>query len=230
MKLYVPSDGGSGDDLRSLDKAIEVEDNRISRQHFSAKLRSSGPRISPGDEPDEAQCKLEDSSTESSFAVFQYKTMPMRLRVLSIPLPAQQHRNKPKPQTQAKTLAGGIITGLNGLKIEGHFKFVQLSNNAGVSIDLAVEGLDQKFKAKDDINYHIHEKPATKDCSGLGAKLVDLSKDHKPLKGVKINKRSFVDHTLSLFPAKGKTNIVGRSITIHDGTTIKYLGCATILV
>ncbi|EGG03584.1 uncharacterized protein MELLADRAFT_65423 [Melampsora larici-populina 98AG31] len=167
---------------------------------------------------DRHQPGFKNGSTESAFAAF------------AIPLPAKPHHDDHKSKTEAKTLAGGIITGLNGLKIEGYFRFVQLSNNAGVSVDFVVEGLDQKFKAKEDINYHIHEKPATKDCSGLGPKLIDFSKDHRPLKGVKTNRQSFIDHTLSLFPVKGKTSIVDRSITIHDGVTTNYLGCATILV
>ncbi|KAH9815985.1 hypothetical protein DFH28DRAFT_967494 [Melampsora americana] len=149
------------------------------------------------------------------------------MSIKATPLPSERHHGH---HHNGKTLAKAFIAGLNGLKIEGQFRFVQLPDNAGVSIDLVVEGLDIKFKnSKQDINYHIHEKPATKDCLGLGPKLVDLSKIHKPLKAVKTNRRSFDDKSSSLFPANGKTNIVGRSITIHDGTTTNYLGCATIL-
>lgn len=145
------------------------------------------------------------------------------LSVTAIPLP---RNSKPK------TRAGGDINGLNGLKMTGHFTFAQLPNNGGVSIDIVVQGLDQKYPGHpdQDINYHIHEKAANKNCENLGLPVANLSADFKPLKAIKTNRRSFTAPNLSLFASPGKTNIVGRSITIHDGTTLAYLGCATILV
>lgn len=157
------------------------------------------------------------------------------LSVTAIPLPPKPTHDANKPNHEinkkAETVSRVIITALNRLPIHGYFTFKQLPNNRGVSIDLLVEGLDIKYHdAAQLVHYHIHENPATKDCSGLGALLVDLSGTFGSLKGIKENKRAYTVENLSLFPTKGKQDIVGRSITIHDGVTRNYLGCATIVV